>query len=68
MLHTKFCFKIGPGTGEEDFLKIFTIYGHGGRPGHVTIIMLTNFHFPVHESLHKKLVQNSQVVSENSQF
>ena len=59
MLQTKFCFKIGPGTGEEDFLKIFT-YGHGGHLGHVTIIMLTNFHFPVHESLHKNWFKIAQ--------
>ena len=35
--------------------KIFTIYGHGGHLGHVTRIMLTNFHFLVTESFHTKL-------------
>ena len=24
------------GSGEEDFLKVFTIYGHGGHLGHMT--------------------------------
>ena len=31
-----------------------TIYGHGGHLGHVTSIMLTNFHFLVPESFHTK--------------
>ena len=34
--------------------KVFTIYGHGGHLGHVTKIMLTNFHFLVPESFHSK--------------
>ena len=25
------------GSGEEDFLRVFTIYGHGGHLGHVTM-------------------------------
>ena len=33
------------GTREEDFLKGFTIYGHGGHLGHVTNIKSTNFYF-----------------------
>ena len=46
---------------QEMILKVFpymsmaAIYGHGGHLGHVTITMLTNFHFPVPESLHTKL-------------
>ena len=36
------------------FLKVFTIYGHGGHLGHVTSIMLTNFHFLTPESFHTK--------------
>ena len=36
MLHTKFP-GYGPfGSREEDFLKVFTIYGHGGQLGHVS--------------------------------
>ena len=33
MLHTKFQGHQSFGSGEEDFFKVFTIYGHGG---HVT--------------------------------
>ena len=33
---------------------IFTIYGRGGHFGPVTIIMLLDFHFFVHESLRTK--------------
>ena len=29
MLHTKFGGKQPAGSGEEDFLRVFTIYGHG---------------------------------------
>ena len=54
MLHTKFRENRPAGSGEEDFWRVFTIYGHGGHLGHVTQIMLTNFHFLVPESLHTK--------------
>ena len=36
MLHTKFQGNQPSGSGEEDFFKVFTIYGHGGHLGHVT--------------------------------
>ena len=36
MLHTKFQGHRSSSSGEEDFFKIFTIYGHGGHVGHVT--------------------------------
>ena len=36
MLHTKFQGHRSFGSGEEDFLKFFTIYGHSGHVGHVT--------------------------------
>ena len=51
MLHIKFRGNRPAGSG-EDVLRDFTIYGHGGHLGHVTIIMLTNFHSPIPESLH----------------
>ena len=54
MLHTKFHENQPAGSGEEDFLRVFTIYGHGSHLGHVTSIMLTNFHFLVPESFHTK--------------
>ena len=59
MLHTKF--SANRPTGSGDSRRVFTIYiyiyGHGGHLGHVTSIMLINFHFHVPKSLHKKLVK-----------
>ena len=54
MLLTKFRGNRPADSGEEDFLRVFTIYGHGGHLGHVTSIMLINFHFLVPESFHTK--------------
>ena len=54
MQHTKIRENRPAGSGEEDFLRVFTIYGHGGHLGHVTRIMLINFHFLVPESFHTK--------------
>ena len=34
------------GYGEEDFLKVFTIYGHGGHLGQCMATILASFHFP----------------------
>ena len=39
MLHTKFRGNQSAGTREEDFERVFTIYGHGGNLGHVTSII-----------------------------
>ena len=54
MLKTKFLENRPAGSGEEDFLRVFTIYGHGGHFGHVTRIRLTNFHLLVPESFRTK--------------
>ena len=54
MLQTKFRENRPAGSGKEDSLRVFTIYGHGGHLGHVTRIMLINFHFLVPESFHTK--------------
>ena len=54
MLHTKFRGNWPACSGEEDFLRVFTIYGRGGHLGHVTSIMLINFHLLVLESFHTK--------------
>ena len=53
MLHTKFHGNRLAGSG-EDFLRVFTIYGHGGHLGHVISIMSSNFIFFVPESFHTK--------------
>ena len=36
MLHTKFQGHRSIGSGEENFLRFFNIYEHGGHVGHVT--------------------------------
>ena len=58
--------EIGPPVLNKKIYEgcFFTIYGHGGHLGHVTSILLTNFHFLVLESFHTNLVQNGTVVSE----
>ena len=52
MLHTKFRGNRPAGSGEKDFWRVFTIYGHGSHLGHVTSIMSSDFHFLVLESFH----------------
>ena len=54
MLNTKFRGNRPAGFTEEDFRRIFTIYGRVGHLGHVTSIMLSDFHFLVPESFHTK--------------
>ena len=54
MLHTKFRENQPAGSGEEDFCRVFTIYGRGSHLGHVTSIMSSDFHFLVPESLNTK--------------
>ena len=54
MLHTKFRGNRPAGSREEDFYRVFTIYGHGGHLGHVTSIMSSDFQFLVLESFHTK--------------
>ena len=53
MLITKFRGNL-PAGSTEDFRRIFTIYGRVGHLGHVTSIMLSDFHFLVPESFHTK--------------
>ena len=53
MLHAKFQDHRTSGSGEE-FLKVFTIYGHGGHLGHVTWTIYTNFRSPFPRRLHIK--------------
>ena len=54
MLLTKFRENRPAGSGEDDFGKVFTIYGHGGHLDHVTSIMSSDFHLLVPESFHTK--------------
>ena len=54
MLHTKFRGNRPAGSGEEDFLVVFTIYGCGGHLDHVIKIPRTNFRSPYPWMLHTK--------------
>ena len=54
MLHTKFRENRPAGSGEEGFLKVFTIYGCDGHLGHVTQMPRTNFRSPYPRRLHIK--------------
>ena len=54
MLHTKFHGNRPAGSRELDFLRVFTIYEHGGHLGHVTSIMSSFFYFLVPVSFHTK--------------
>ena len=54
MVHIMFRGNRPAGSGEEDFSRVLIIYGHDGHLGHVTSIMLTNFHFLVPESFFTK--------------
>ena len=53
MLHVKFRGNL-PADSGEDFLRVSTIYGHGGHLGHVTSIMSSDFHSLVPESFNTK--------------
>ena len=46
MLHTKFSENRPGGSREDDFLRLFTIYGRGGHLGHVTLMPQKNFCSP----------------------
>ena len=54
MLHIKFHVNRPAGSGEEDFLVVFTIVGHGSHLGHVTQISRSNFRSPYPWTLHIK--------------
>ena len=54
MLHTKSQCHPPSGSGEEDFLKGFTIYGYVGHLGHVTKIICKKIGKFIVISLHMK--------------
>ena len=54
MLHTKFRENQPAGSGEEDFRRVFTIYGLGGDLGHVTQMPRTKYRSPYPRRLHIK--------------
>ena len=54
MLRSKFRGNRPTGSGEEDFRRVFTIYGRGDHTGHVTHMSRTNFRSPYPRRLHIK--------------
>ena len=54
MLHVKFQDHRTYSSGEEYFLKVFTIYRHGGHLGHVTWTIYINFLPPLPRRLRIK--------------
>ena len=54
MMYAKFQDHRTSGSGEEDFLKVFIIYGRGGHHGHVTWTIYTHFGSPIPRRLHIK--------------
>ena len=53
------------GSGEEGFLKVFAIYGHGGHLGHVTFTIYINFRSPFQRMLHMKSERFQRRISLN---
>ena len=60
MLHTKFRGNQPAGYGVKDFLRVFTIYGHGGHLGHVTSTILMNFFSMYLKAYIQNLVKTAQ--------
>ena len=54
MLHTKSQGHWSFGSREGDFKRVFTLYGHGGHLGHVTIIVCYKFYSSQVMSVHMK--------------
>ena len=68
MLHTNFRENPPTSSGEDDFRRVFTIYGHGGHLGHVTSIMSSDFISLYLKAFIQNLVQNGPVISEKIGF
>ena len=54
MLHAKFQDHRTSGSGEEECFKVFNIYRHGGRLGHVILTIYIIFRSPFPRTLHIK--------------
>ena len=55
MLHAKFQDHRTSGSGEEDFVGFFNIYGPGGQFGHVTWTIYINFRSPFPKEVPHKI-------------
>ena len=49
MLYTKIQAQSFLGSGEADFLSVFTIYGHGDHLDLRTVTICTNFQLPLEQ-------------------
>ena len=65
MLSTKFHENRPAGSGEEDFLRGFTIYEHDGHLGNVTSIIFISLYL---KAFIQNLLQNGTVVSKKIRF
>ena len=68
MLHTKVRGSRPAGSREEDFLRVFTIYGHGGHLGQRPATCHQIFISLYPKAFIQSLVQIGTVVSEKMQF
>ena len=68
MLHTKFRENRSAGSGEEDFLRVFTIYGRGSHLGHVTKMPRTKYRSPTQGGSTLNLALIGPAVSEEKIF
>ena len=68
MLHTKFRENRPAVSGEEDFGRVFTIYGRGGHLGHVTQMPRTKYRSPYPRRLHIQFGFDRPSVSEKKMF
>ena len=68
MLHTKFRGNRPAGPGEEDFYRVFTIYGHGGHLGQECDQHHQSFISLYLKAFMQNFVQIGKVVSEKIRF
>ena len=57
-----------PVRSPRRFLNGSIIHAHGGYPGHMTSVMLIEFHFLILRSSHTEFDESGSVVSEKSKF
>ena len=60
LLHAKFQSHLTYGTEEKRFLKVFTIYEHGGQLGHMTRTNYINFLLAITDVQYKIQLQSIQ--------
>ena len=58
MLYSKIQPQSFPGSGEEDFLSVFTICGHGGHLTLWTVTICSNYQFQFDRRIHMKFEEN----------